>query len=101
MGGALANSTVASRSELLRPYPQFSSINLFEPQGWSTYHALQVEFERPMAAGLTWQANYTFSKTMDGLAYLNAADPAPERVISAQHSPQIWKSNMLFEFPAL
>jgi len=99
VNGNLATSTVLTRADLLRPFPEFAQINRFNSQGWSTYHGLQLEFERAMKGGFTVQANYTFSKTIDGLGYLNAADPLPERVISDLNYPHMWKFDYLWELP--
>jgi hypothetical protein len=32
--------------------------------GWSSYNGLQVQFRKQYYKGLTWQANYTFSKSL-------------------------------------
>lgn len=79
-GTGLAGTNVA-RSQLLRPYPQFTGISSTEPQGYSWYHSLQTTVERRLRAGFTFQFNYTFSKMMEA-ARLNAQDPVPVNVIS-------------------
>ena len=69
--------SVISRADLLKPYPQFGSIQVAEPIGYSWYHALQTRIERRMANGFTFQLGYTWSKLMEATQYLNAADAAP------------------------
>lgn len=44
---------------------QFSSLYAWKSQGISTYHALQFTLRRPMANGLQFDFNYTFSKSLD------------------------------------
>src|SRR5207302_9795706 len=54
------------RQQLLRPYPQFTTVALFRNNiGNSTYHAFQAHLEKRFAAGLTLTAAYTFSKLID------------------------------------
>ncbi len=44
---------------------QFSSLYAWKSQGSSAYHALQFTLRRPMANGLQFDFNYTFSKSLD------------------------------------
>ncbi|MBI3209160.1 MAG: TonB-dependent receptor [Candidatus Solibacter usitatus] len=99
VGGTIGTSRTIARSQLLRPYPEFGALTLFNNQGWSTYHALQVELERSLTRGFTVQTSYTFAKTIDGLDYLNEGDPVPERVISAANRPHIFRFLALYELP--
>jgi len=66
--GSLSSPTVA-RSQLLRPYPQFSGVTLGNSSffGASDYNALQVKVERRFADGFSLSGSYTFSKLMDNL----------------------------------
>ncbi|MBS1824221.1 MAG: TonB-dependent receptor [Acidobacteria bacterium] len=99
VGGTIGAQRTIARQQLLRPFPQYGNITGFVHQGWSSYHALQVEFERRMSSGLTFQTSYTFSKTLDGLEYLNEGDSGPERVISAADRPHIWRFLSIYELP--
>jgi hypothetical protein len=80
-GSNIAGNTVA-RSQLLRPYPQFTGITTNEPQGYSWYHSLQVVGERRFRQGFTFQMNYTWSKMMEATGFLNGGDVMPEKIIS-------------------
>lgn len=71
-----------SRAGLLRPYPQFGNVNIYEPNGYSWYHSLQTRVEKRFSRGFTTQFSYTWSKTMQAVSYLNDQDPLPEEVIS-------------------
>jgi len=67
--GILAQRTV-SRSQLLRPYPQYGSVSTNNPavsqnMGSSTYHALQMRVEKRFARGYNFLATYTKSKLID------------------------------------
>lgn len=66
--GTLSASTVA-RSQLLRPYPQFSAVTIGNASyGASTYHALQMKVERRFSRGFSLLGSYTFSKLMDDVS---------------------------------
>jgi hypothetical protein len=62
----LSQPTV-QRIQLLRPYPQFTSIAAKPgPENAdSIYHALQLKFTKRYSYGLNLAAHYTFSKTID------------------------------------
>lgn len=80
-GTNLAGNNVA-RSQLLRPYPHFISIQASEPIGYSWYHSLQFTAERRFQQGFTAQFNWTWSKFMEAMSFLNAGDPYLTEVIS-------------------
>lgn len=99
VGGSLGTAVSTSRAALLLPYPQFGGITVQLPQGWTSYNALQVEFERRMSSGVMFQTSYTFAKTIDALSFLNAGDPLPEKVISPSDRPHIWRLVAVWELP--
>lgn len=47
-------------------------INYVDDTGWHSYHGLQMSFNQRLSHGLTWQTNYTWSKSMTNLATDNA-----------------------------
>ncbi|HSP68476.1 MAG TPA: TonB-dependent receptor [Bryobacteraceae bacterium] len=57
---------IASR----RPIPQLSQFNTIRWDGWATYHALALGFKRRVSRGLTFDANWTWSHSID-----DASDP--------------------------
>ena len=85
--GALAGATV-TRGQLLRPFPQFTDVNLRRGAGArSTYNSAVFKFERRISGGWGTRVNYTFSRTNDnqlqetsffgrtaGTRYLNVYD---------------------------
>jgi hypothetical protein len=93
------SGTLVARQQLLLAYPQFTSVSWTTNEGYSWYHSLQVRVERRFADGFTAQTSYTWSKFMDATGFLNAADPTPERVISAQDVPHALSFNGIFELP--
>jgi hypothetical protein len=99
VAGTIGTGQFSSPDSLLRPYPHFAAVNIQDPQGYSSYNALQLEFERQLASGMTLQTGYVFSKTIDALSYLNAGDAGPEKVISTADRPHIWRLIALYEIP--
>jgi len=73
-----------SRAGLLVPYPQFGSVSVTEPIGYSWYHSMQVRVEKRFSKGYTVNLAYTLAKTMAANSFLNASDPRPYEQISDQ-----------------
>jgi len=88
-----------NREQLLRPYPQFSSISTQESTGQRWYDAAQVKVERRFRDGLTFQASYTYSHQMEAVSYLNATDTELHRVIGAADRPHIFVTSGIVELP--
>ena len=62
--GVIGNSTV-SQSQLLLPFPQFSSVNLFVSSSHASYDALLIKAEKRAAHGLNLVGSFTWSRNMD------------------------------------
>ena len=97
--GTGLNGATVSRSQLLRPYPQFTSIQATETNGSSDYHSLQMRAERRMANGFTVQVAYAWQRTMTETGYLNDSDANLERVISPFDREHTFTSSGLVEVP--
>ncbi len=51
--------------QMLRPFPQYASVGVpFVNVASSNYNSLQVTLQKRMASGLTFNVNYTWSKTL-------------------------------------
>jgi hypothetical protein len=97
--GTGLNGTNVARSQLLRPYPQFTSIQAVETNGSSDFNALQARIERRMANGFTVQVAYSWQRTMIETGYLNQSDSELERVISNFDRQHTFVSSGLAELP--
>ena len=52
----------------LRPFPQFSNVSIIAPDiGISNYNGVNVGLKKQYSRGLTFQANYTYSKMLDNV----------------------------------
>ncbi len=54
-----------------KPFPNVASIGDYISEGSSTYHALQVSFQRRYSKGLTIGSNYTWSHSIDDTTTLS------------------------------
>ncbi len=97
-GTGLAGQRIAV-SQLLRRYPQFTSIQATQPAGFSYYHSLQVAVEKRMGAGLSFQSSYTWSKFMEATNYLNDSDSVLEKVISDNDFTHRFVLSSIYELP--
>lgn len=88
-----------NRANLLRPYPQFTTVARIEPAGYSWYHGLQVRAARRMSRGFTLNAGYAYSKLMEAASFLNETDAQPYETLSASHRPHRLTANGIWEIP--
>ena len=62
--GVIGDPTVA-QSQLLRPFPQFSSVSLYTSTSYADYNALLVKAERRAGHGLNIIGSFTWSRNRD------------------------------------
>jgi hypothetical protein len=111
-------SGLATVGQLLRPFPQywnFSTAQILENLGQSTYNALQTTLERRFRNGLNVLASYTYSKTItdaDSAYWLETAfnsnvygaqnpyNLKGEKAVSYQDIPHAFVLSYMYEFPA-
>lgn len=98
-GTAQFTGANSSRAQLLRPLPHFGDLNTGLPGGSSWYHAATVRFERRFQKGVQFQVNYTWSRAMEALGYLNDTDSAPEHVVSDIDRPHRITFSGIWELP--
>ncbi len=97
--GTGRNGNNIGRQGLFAPFPQFGDVTTTTNQGYSTYHSLALEVDRRFYKGFTVQVGYTWSKFMEAVSYLNAADPMPHYVISEQDRPHRLSGSFIYELP--
>ncbi|MFZ2491682.1 MAG: carboxypeptidase-like regulatory domain-containing protein [Thermoanaerobaculia bacterium] len=97
--GTGLNGSTISRSQLLRPYPQFISIVTEEYVGSDKYEAGSVRIEKRFSGGNSITASYTRSHTTDKLNFLNPADPVLESRISPNDRPHRATLGTTYQLP--
>ncbi|MBI3680249.1 MAG: TonB-dependent receptor [Acidobacteria bacterium] len=98
-GTAFFGGANTSRSQLLRPYPHFGELNTGLPAGAAWYHALTARYERRFHKGFLFQANYTWSRSMQSIAYREDTDAIPEHVLSDLDRPHRLAVAAMYELP--
>lgn len=63
-GSGMPCSTTQN-TDARRPFPGLGSVQVIEGSGDSSYHALQLSFERRVGSGLMFFSNYTWGKSQD------------------------------------
>ena len=64
-GSGIIGQQTVSRSQTLRPFPQFTSVNLFVSSGHSDYNALLIKAEKRASHGLNLITSFTWSRNRD------------------------------------
>ena len=62
-------------ANLVNANPQYSGVNINRNQGRSNYHSMQVQATMRPMRGLSFQASYTWSRSLSRGSVLNWADP--------------------------
>ncbi len=98
-GSALFRNVNTTRQQLLQPFPHFAAISDDRPTGYSWYHALLVRFERRFRNGFQVQGNYTWSKTMEAIEYLNDTDSRLHETVANLDRPHRVTLTGIYELP--
>ncbi len=108
--GTLAGATVP-RYQLLRPYPQFTSVTLSgdTPGAGSSFNALTFKYAQRFSKGISSIVTYQWSKAIDntsetqaweiGDVSRNAFDRSSDRSISGHDLPQSLVATVVWELP--
>lgn len=98
VAGTGLNGATVSRSQLLRPFPQFGSVLEYgESVGKMWYDAFQLSVEKRYTQGLVLA--YTWSKNLEAVDFLNPQDPAPAKTYTAVDRPQRLVLSGVYELP--
>ncbi len=97
-GTGLAGANVA-RSQLLRPFPHFTGVGFTSNDGYSFYNSASISVEKRFSHGLLFQTNWTWSKFMEAISYLNDGDARPAYTISDLDFTHRFSVNAIYELP--
>lgn len=98
--GALA-ATTTSRGQLLKNYPQFTSVlPLFLSGGNDQYDGLQLRLDKRFSYGLQLQSSYVWAKNYDnGTNHQNSFDPMADYAVSSQDMRQRFIASYIYALP--
>ncbi len=96
---SLGSSKTVAVSQLLKPYPEYTSVSAYITEGMSIYHSAQAQLVRRFAGGASLTSAFTWSKTMDASQYLNPSDPAPWYGISANDRTFRFANSGIYQLP--
>ncbi|MFN7928068.1 MAG: hypothetical protein U0Y68_08995, partial [Blastocatellia bacterium] len=99
MPTANLNGTTTSRAQLLRPFPEFSTITTIRNDGSSNYHGAQLKVEKRFSGGYTLLTSYTWSKFQVRDSFLNEVDTQYERRLSDADVPHRLVVSGIWELP--
>ncbi|MPZ18786.1 MAG: TonB-dependent receptor plug domain-containing protein [Luteitalea sp.] len=97
--GPLSGATT-TRGQLLRPYPQFTSVEMFDDSiGTSRYDAFQLKVSRRFSEAFSLLAAYTASRHTERTRFLNDTDLEPIEEASAFDVPHLLTVSTTWELP--
>ncbi len=106
-GGLLAKAGLPQNFFVTNP--QFANVYLVGNNANSTYHALQVEFQKRFSRGWVYQGNYTWSKALGENElgstqyydnnYRNPQNRSFDKRIMTFNRTHVFKSNGIYELP--
>jgi hypothetical protein len=102
--GVIGNPTVA-QSQLLLPFPQFSSVNLLASSSYADYNALLIKVERRAGKNLSLISSFTWSRNRDAsFATTNSiqspAASAPQNIYDLRAEYGYSVNNVPYRFSA-
>lgn len=102
LNGTYLNARNVKLEQLLVPYPQFPVDKVtenFVPIGKTKYNGLWLDMQKRMSHGLDFDVNFSWSKTMQDVNFLNPTDPEPSWFISAYDAPEQLKFSGVWQLP--
>jgi hypothetical protein len=99
-GSSSLNGSTVALSALLPPFPQFSGVTEQDNGAGSGYYqSLNVRLQKRISHGLSLTSNFVWNSFIERLIYLNAFDPAPEKVASTSSRPLRYIAAATYSLP--
>jgi hypothetical protein len=97
--GETLNNATTQRQQLLRPFPQFSNIDVRRYDGSSRFDSAQFRVSRRFSGGYMIDTAYTWSDFKEKVTRLNETDPDFEERVQETHLPHRLVVNGIWELP--
>jgi len=99
LGSTSLSGTTVARSQILLPFPQFTSINSERYDGGTRYSGVEMRAQRRFQTGFTLNASYGRSRLHERLSMLNNTDASPSDQVSGEDRPNRFQVNGIWEMP--
>jgi hypothetical protein len=96
---ASLGSSKTTVAQLLRPYPEFTSVTAYIDNGSSIYHSIQGQLNRRFSSGVSLTNAFTWSKVLDATQYLNTSDSRLWYGISQNDRTFRYALSTIYELP--
>ena len=93
------NAATIQRRFLLTAFPQFQDLVVTEYNGTSEYRSLQLQLQKRLSRGVSFNASYTLSRDMEKTRRLNPQDEDLTESISVFDRPHRVTFSGVFELP--
>ena len=97
--GTSLNGATVERQQLLRPFPQFTSLQSERYDGEARYNGLQLRIQRRFSQGYTVDGSYTFSRLTEAVSLLNPTDSGLEHRRARDDYPHRLVISGIYELP--
>jgi hypothetical protein len=98
--GSTINGSTVALSQLLTNFPEFTGvIEQNNTEGSSVFHSVDFRVEKRASHGISITANYSFSKLIEAMQYLNPGDAKLNRSISPYDHKQHLAIGSTYEIP--
>jgi hypothetical protein len=96
---SLGSGKTTTVAQLLRPYPEFTSVTAYITSGMSIYHSLQAQLLRRFTNGASLTSAFTWSKSLDATQYLNSSDSTPWYGLSQNDRTFRFATSGIYQLP--
>jgi hypothetical protein len=96
---ALFSTKTLSVGQLVRPKPEFYTINATPMNGTANYNSVQVSVNRRFTRGFSTTQSFTYSKQMDATQFLNTVDATPWYGLSPYDRPLRYSMSVIYQLP--
>jgi hypothetical protein len=86
--------------QMLRPFPQYSAVtDVYDNVNESRYDSLQLTLDQRRRGGLTFNVNYTFSRSEDNLSARTGYNFDQDWAVSVNDQPHVLNAIAVYDLP--
>jgi hypothetical protein len=82
-----------------RPFQNISSMRVAVSEGFATYHGLETTIQKQFSSGMSFLANYTWSRTIDNNGFIDLNNYELNKALSAFHLAHRFNTAGVWEIP--